>query len=109
MNLSRYRPTLLGFIILIVFGISNTSFAAPSMLDISAGNSPVMVLNRSRMPVIVYSSGLLQLATCTDLACPSASVISIPGTNSSTQPSLVLNTNEQPIIVLGREPTDVAP
>ena len=97
MRLSQYRLILLGLIAFIAI-VFNTSYALLNTLDIGTGSSPALALNRNRMPVIVYSSGLLWLATCTDLACPSASITSISGTNSSALPSIVLTADEQPII-----------
>ncbi len=72
--------------------------AISNVLDLGPGTSPAVALNRYRYPVIAYSNGSLVLATCSDLACPSVSTTSIPGTTASSQPALVLTTSGQPVI-----------
>jgi hypothetical protein len=94
----QYRIILTGLLLFIATFVPYRIYALPNTLDMGTGSSPALVLNRSRLPITVYSNGLLWLAACTDLACPSASVQSIAGTNSSAFPSIILSSDEKPVI-----------
>jgi hypothetical protein len=94
----QYLTILVVLLLLIADVVPYTVYALSNTLDIGTGSSPALTLNNSRLPVTVYSNGLLWLGTCTDLACPSASIHSIAGTNSSAFPSIILTSDEKPII-----------
>lgn len=98
-NITLTRAHILSMVLfsLLLFIPSMDTAAVPNWTDIGTGDSPAVVLNRYRYPVVVYSNGALMLATCADLMCPTTTTL-VPGTTASAQPSLVLTASEQPVI-----------
>lgn len=92
------RSVLAALVSVLMLAVMIDVTAIATVLDLGLGTSPAVALNRYRYPVIVYSSDSLVLATCSDLACPSVSTASIPGTSGSSQPALVLTSADQPVI-----------
>lgn len=92
------RLRLIALLLALVFTVTTSGAAAPGVLEIGAGSAPALALNRSRLPVIVYSSDSLVLARCSEPACPSVALSSIPGTRYGVQPSLALTATGQPVI-----------